>query len=190
VVIGGSMSDAGHAITAVLFHDRAPLAWLIVAGYFIAAAAAFWASRSARKRDRRFWMGTALVLAFLGLNKELDLQTLLTVEGRSFAHYAGWYEQRRLVQGIFLLVMAVVGVVAIAALIRWLRRSPVQVRTAAVGIVLLFTFVLVRAGSFHHLDDWVTLNVAGMRGGWWLELAGTAVIGLSALAYRMRRKQR
>ncbi|HET6943527.1 MAG TPA: hypothetical protein VFH89_15355 [Sphingomicrobium sp.] len=184
------MSDAGHTIAAVLFHDRAPLAWLIVASYFVGAAAAFWASRSARKRDRRFWIGTALLLVFLGLNKELDLQTLLTVEGRSFAHYAGWYEQRRVVQGIFLLVMAVVGVVAIAALVRWLRKSPGQVKTAAVGIVLLFTFVLIRAGSFHHIDDWVTINVAGMRTGWWLELAGTALIGLSALAYRIRRKQR
>jgi uncharacterized membrane protein YoaK (UPF0700 family) len=183
------MSDAGHAIAAVLFHDRAPLAWLIVASYFVGAAAAFWASRSARKRDRRFWIGTALLLVFLGLNKELDLQTLLTVEGRSFAHHSGWYEQRRVVQGIFLLVMAAVGVVAIAALVRWLRKSPIQVKAAAVGIVLLFTFVLIRAGSFHHVDDWVTVNVAGMRSGWWLELAGTALIGLSALAYRMRRRQ-
>lgn len=183
------MSDAGHAIAAVLFHDRATFAWLIVASYFIGAAAAFWASRSARKRDRRFWIGTAILLVLLGLNKELDLQTLLTVEGRSFAHYSGWYEQRRLVQGIFLLGMAVVCVVAIAALVRWLRKSPIQVKTAAVGIVLLFTFILIRAGSFHHIDEWVTVNVAGMRSGWWLELAGTAVIGLSALAYRMRRKR-
>jgi hypothetical protein len=184
------MSDAGHAIAAVLFHDRAPFAWLVVASYFIGAIAAFWASRSARKRDRRFWIGAALLLVFLGLNKELDLQTLLTVEGRSFARISGWYEQRRLVQGAFLLVMAVAGVAAIAALVRWLRKSPVQVKTAAVGIVLLFTFVLIRAGSFHHIDDWVTIRIAGMRGGWWLELAGTGVIALSALAYRMRRKQR
>jgi hypothetical protein len=184
------MSDAGHAIAAVLFHDRAPLAWLIVAGYFVGAAAAFWASRSARKRDRRFWIWTALLLIFLGLNKELDLQTLMTVEGRTLAHQSGWYEQRRIVQGVFLLVMGIAGVVTIVALVRWLRKSPLQVKTAAIGIVLLFIFVLIRAGSFHHIDHWVTINVAGMRSGWWLELAGTAVICLSALAFRMRRKQR
>ena len=29
------------------------------------------------------------------------------------------------------------------------------------------------------MDIWVTRNVAGMRSGWWLELAGIVVIGLS-----------
>jgi hypothetical protein len=32
----------------------------------------------------------------------------------------------------------------------------------------------------------VTRNVAGMRSGWWLELAGVVVIGSSAIAYRSR----
>ena len=64
------------------------------------------------------------------------------------------------------------------------------VKSAAVGIVLLFTFVVMRAGSFHHLDNWVTINVAGMRSGWWLELAGIAMIGLSALVFRVRSGQR
>jgi hypothetical protein len=180
----------GHSIAALLFHDRELLAWLIVAGYFVGAAAAYWASRGARRRDRQFWIGTALLLVILGLNKELDLQTHFTTEGRNFAHYAGWYDQRRLVQGLFLLILAIIGAVSIAALTGWLRKSAVQVKAAVVGIVLLFIFVVMRAGSFHHLDNWVTIDIAGMRSGWWLELAGVAVIGLSALAYRMKARHR
>jgi len=183
------MSVMEHSVTGLLFHDRAPFAWFIVASYFLAAVAAFWAARSARKRDRVFWMGVTLLLVLLGLNKELDLQTLLTNEGRWIALHGGWYDERRLVQGLFLLGLALAGILAIAALIRWLRKSVAQVKMAAIGIVLLFTFVVMRAGSFHHLDKWVTINIVGLRSGWWLELAGITVIGLSALAYRVRRKQ-
>ena len=57
-------------------------------------------------------------------------------------------------------------------------------KAAAVGIGLLMVFIFMRAASFHHIDDWVTINIAGLRSGWWLELAGIAVMGLSALAYR------
>ena len=43
------------------------LTWVIVAAYFAGAAAAFWAGGAARKRERRFWIGTALLLTFLGI---------------------------------------------------------------------------------------------------------------------------
>ena len=56
-------------------------------------------------------------------------------------------------------------------------------KTAAIGLVLLFAFIVMRAASFHHMDKWVTRNVAGMRSGWWLELLGITVTGLSAIAY-------
>ena len=183
------MDAWGHWISALLFHDRTPLAWIVVAAYFIGAAAAFWASSSVRRQDRRFWIATALTLIFLGLNKELDLQTFLTTEGRSLAQQGGWYEQRRLIQGLFLLGLAVIGFLVRAALVTWLRKSPRSVKTAAVGLVILFVFILMRAGSFHHIDNWVTINVAGLRSGWWLELTGIVTIALSALAYRRRPKR-
>ena len=183
------MNFGGHSLAAIMFHDQARFAWFVVAAYFVGAAAAYKASNSARKRDRKFWIATASLLVLLGLNKQLDLQTLLTTEGRLLAHSEGWYDERRVVQGLFLLGLAIGGFVAIAAMIRWLRRSPVQVKAAAIGIGILITFVLMRAASFHHMDRWVTINIDGLRSGWWLELAGIAVIGLSALTYRSRPKQ-
>ena len=173
-------------ISALLIHDRSVTAWVIVALYFAGAAAAFWASRSGRKRDRKFWTGAAVLLGLLGLNKELDLQTLLTDTARRLAHFEGWYEHRRFVQGVFLLLLAVGLVISIVALTRWLRRSALPVKAAALGIALLFAFIVMRAGSFHHVDQWVTVSLAGLRRGWWLEIAGILVIALSAIAYRMR----
>ena len=171
---------------AMFFHDRFALAWVIVAAYFVGAIAAFVASRGGRKRDRRFWLAICVLLVVLGLNKELDLQTYVTVEGRELAKSFGWYEQRRLVQGVFLLALALAAVITVGALMKGLRRSPPPMKWAAVGIALLLIFILARAATFHHIDEWVTINFGGLRSGWWIELAGIAVIAVSAIAFRSR----
>ena len=81
------------------------------------------------------------------------------------------------------MLLAIGAVAAFAALWLWLRHSAAAVKTAALGLVVLFAFILLRAASFHHMDRWVTRSVAGMRSGWWLELLGIAVTALSAIAY-------
>lgn len=171
---------------AALFNDRTTFAWIIVVCYFAGAGASLWAWSGAESRERRFWLATAILLVLLGLNKELDLQNSLTQNARAIVRYLGLYEQRRLMQGGFLLLLGTAGVMAALLLAGWLRRSSRSARTAAVGIALLFAFVVIRAASFHHVDQWVTIDVAGLRSGWWLELAGIAVIGGSAMLSRGR----
>ena len=171
---------------AQIFHDQSGLAWFIVAAYFAGALAAFAASRSGN--EGRFWLGVSLLLVLLGFNKELDLQSLLTEAGRNLTQAIGIYEQRRLLQGLFLLLLAGAAAFAVLRLARVLRRSSAPARTAAMGIAILFAFILLRAASFHHIDHWVTVDVRGLRGGWWLELAGIVVITLSALTYRAASK--
>lgn len=168
-----------------LLHDQGPLAWFVVAGYLIAALLAFRAAAPAIGRERGFWRATAIVMILLGINKQLDLQSDLTDVARAAAHSEGWYSLRRDVQGAFLLLMALATVGAATFLWRWLRFVPMAAKVAAMGVVILLAFIFVRAASFHHIDDWVTIHVAGMRSGWWLELLGIAVIGCSA-AWRSR----
>lgn len=170
------------------FHDPSGFSWFIVAAYFAGALAAFAASRSGN--DARFWLGVSLLLVLLGFNKELDLQSLLTEAGRNLTQAIGIYEQRRLLQGLFLLLLAGAAAFAVLRLARILHRSSAPARTAAVGIAILFAFILLRAASFHHIDDWVTVDIRGLRAGWWLELAGIVVIALSALADRAESKPR
>jgi hypothetical protein len=171
----------------VFAHDLSVLAWFITAAYFAAAFLAFRAARgSGDERDRLFWMGCAALLLLLGLNKQLDLQGYITTAGRSLARQEGWFEYRRLVQAAFIGTLCIGAAALLAILAAWLRRSVAAVKVAALGIVLMFTFILWRAASFHHMDVWVTRNVAGMRSGWWLELAGIGVIILSAIAYQPR----
>lgn len=171
-----------------LINDPTGLAWFVVASYFAGATLAFLAGRSSvERRDARFWCAAAILLVLLGLNKELDLQSFLTDSARSLTHATGWYEQRRLLQALFLVALALAALSMVAVLAKWLRRSPRPVKVAATGIVLLLAFILLRAASFHHLDQWVTVDIGVMRSGWWLELAGIAVIALSAVAFRRER---
>ena len=182
------MADSATFIAQMLIHDASPLAWVIVAGYFAGAVACAWAARAAPVgRDRRFWAGTAVLLFLLGLNKQLDLQTYLTEAGRWMAHREGWYGARRLVQAAFIVVLGAAAIGTIAALSAWLRRSASSVKVAALGIVLLFGFVVLRAASFHHMDFFVTKGIGGIRSGWLLELAGIAVIAAGAFVYASRR---
>ena len=168
-------------------HDSGALAWFVTGSYFVGAGLTVVAARgSADVSDRNFWFGCAALLVLLGFNKQLDMQGYVTTVGRSLAHSEGWYEQRRLIQAAFVTALAVIATASIGWLIVRLRRSAPPVKIAALGIVLLFTFVLWRAASFHHMDVWVTRNIAGMRSGWWLELAGIIVIALSAAASRRR----
>src|SRR3954447_15179514 len=90
--------------------DQGFTPWLITIGYFVAAGLCFWAGRREREmslgRARRwhapvFWFSLCGVLVALGFNKQLDLQSDFTEFGRSMAKEEGWYENRRIVQAIF-----------------------------------------------------------------------------------------
>jgi hypothetical protein len=169
-------------------HDQGPLAWLVVAGYLIAAFLAFRAAPAIAGRERGFWVATGIVMVVLGINKQLDLQSDLTDIGRAAAHSEGWYGWRRDVQGLFLLLMALATATIVALLWRWLRDSSPSAKVAAMGLVILLAFIFVRAASFHHIDYWVTIRIAGLRSGWWLELLGIAVISWAAATQRSRRE--
>ena len=167
--------------------DPTVVGWFTVFAYFAAAFAcvreACW-ERAAVKRGELgtplFWSILTTLLILLGLNKQLDLQTLVTIFGRRLARAFGLYDQRRIYQLVFIIGVAVVGV-TVLALFAWIGR--VQWRRnliALAGIVVLFSFVVIRAASFHHVDVWLRLRMAGMRWNAILELGGIAIVAIGA----------
>ena len=127
-----------------------------------------------------FWFALCGVLVFLGFNKQLDLQSCFTQVGRDMAHSEGWYEGRRTVQAIFVLVMALGGLLIIVASYWYIHAVWRRYHIAFFGIVYLVTFVIIRAASFHHMDIFLQSTFAGIAFNHILELGGILFIGYAA----------
>jgi hypothetical protein len=168
--------------------DPTVMGWLTVAAYFCAAALcarlAFVAGTRGpaelRRNSRIFWTVFAVLMVFLGVNKQLDLQTWLTQFGKDLAKAGGWYEQRRSVQAVFVAFVAVSGLAAFAGLSLLAKRTFRQSWVALAGALFLGCFILVRAASFHHVDQLLSARWAGLKMNWILELGGIFWISLGA----------
>lgn len=163
--------------------DPTMIGWITVVAYGVAMALCY---RCYRKmppgKERRFWLGMTLVMTFLGINKQLDLQTWLTEFGRDMALEYGWYERRRMVQALFIGWLILLAVVSLQRLAVWLKQLSRYARRAATGLVLLTLFVVIRATSFHHVDRMLGISLDGLRVNVILELGGVGVIVFAALA--------
>lgn len=192
-----------HTI-ALIFGDPRAGGWLIFFSYFAVAVlctrafqASLIGSRLAgdypnperRTKDRKaayrasflFWGIVIALFVFLGINKQIDLQTWLTEVGRRIAIAQGWYEQRATVQTIFVLTIAVTGVVTLAVLLKLTRDLLPRHVLAFAGLALLAVFLIVRAASFHALGPAMDYQFVGMRLSWYLEISGIFAVGTCAI---------
>jgi hypothetical protein len=163
--------------------DPTFIGWLTVVAY---AVAAFYCWRAARRsafasaKVRRFWTGLFALMVALGINKQLDLQTALTFMGKSMAKSEGWYEHRRPVQAIFVLVIALGGIGFTTLLLRYYRAELKRLWQPLVGFGFLITFIVIRAASFHHVDFFLKYHIGGVTMNGFLELGGIAMIAYPA----------
>ncbi len=170
------ISDPGYA------------AWLIVALYAFAAAQSWRAARAASAPETGFWIILTLVFVALCVNKQLDLQTLLTQIGRDAARAQGWYKQRRAFQLGFIVTFATITLIGATAMLIRFRRSPFGLWLAAAGLSMQALFVVMRAASMHHADAFFRIRIGGFRLLVLLELPGIiAVIIAAGLYIRQRR---
>lgn len=166
--------------------DPTFMGWLIAIMYLVAAAACLIAARTCRGRAARaehlFWVGFATVMFLLGINKQLDLQSWVTLTGRNMALSEGWYEHRRIVQTLFIFVVGIGGIAFLWLVWRLARKTVPQHRMALVGGVFLFCFVVIRASSFHHVDQFLGFSVGEhFRLNHMLELTGIFWVGVAAV---------
>ncbi len=167
--------------------DPTVMGWVTVAAYFLAAsgcARAAWREPpldgTPRPRPAAFWIVLTALMIALGINKQLDLQTLVTVIGRRVFRAQGLYQVRRVYQMAFILAVALI-CTGLLALFLWVSRRNLRRRALAlVGIMFVFAFVVIRASSFHHVDVFLGARLGGMRWNGILELGGIACVGLGA----------
>lgn len=166
--------------------DPTIVGWVTVAAYFGAALlVARCARRAAEPLEFRFWLVLAVSLVLLGINKQLDIQSLFTQTARDLAFAQGWYESRRLYQAAFIGFLIAAGLAASALLVWIARRLSFNTQLAAAGLIFLLVFVVIRGTSFHHVDELLGSSIEGIRFNWILELGPLLVIALAA--YRWRR---
>lgn len=176
--------------------DPTVYGWITVAAYFATAWLCFANGRVSRappgsggrtilrwRARRRFWLALAVVLAVLGINKQLDIQTLFTDIGRTIAKSDGWYRERRGIQREFIGAVAIGGLIAVGAAMVLVRRAGGWALMATAGTVLIVLFVVIRAASFHHIDMILRGGWAGFRVNHALELGGIAIIAAAATGF-------
>lgn len=164
------------------------MGWVIFVGYVAAAYLCFRATRRPasadlgrpRAQSRAFWYILAVILIALGLNKQLDLQILLTQFGRQLARTQGWYNERRGFQKMFVECVAILGVAGVVLLGVLVRRALLRQGLALVGLVFLVCLVIIRAASLHQVDAMLGVRLAGLKLHRILELAGIVCIAISA----------
>jgi hypothetical protein len=164
------------------------LGWSVVVVYLLAASAcarAAWIAyrTPGRKASCPIWSLLAALLFFLGVNKQLNLQTLLIVLGRQAALAGGWYARRRAAQAAFSVLFALAAGAAAFLLARraaaFFRENPFALR----GLIVLLLFVLIRSATINHAEDWFAVKLYDDKWGWILELCGSVLLALSALHF-------
>ncbi len=151
------------------------MGWFIVGSYFGCAILSFIIARASRKADRRsffLWGMITLLMVMLGINKQLDLQSLLTEMGRQIAKAQGWMDQRRIVQFWFIVALGISAMTAFllfAVIMRNLFREHILV---FIGLFFLLSFIMIRAVSFHHFHEMLRFKVFSVTMNSLLELAG------------------
>ncbi len=146
------------------------------------------ASRDQRAM-KQLWLLIAVTMVLLGIDKLLDLQTLLIQKLRNRAYANGWYSDRRRYQLDFIAAMSSVGLLATAGLVIWLRRVFSRVVLAIGGLAMLVLFVMIRAASFHYVDKVLSLG-GEVRVNTVIELSGIGLIIAGALQWlQVERRQ-
>ena len=167
--------------------DPTPMGWLVTAGYALAAITAYYAARRAGRApglprgSRTVWWLVMALMAFLGLNKQLDLQALLNEAGRMLSFKTGLYEQRREVQKWFMMCLLAASSLAALSTLIFFRGFWKQHLLLAAGLLLSLTYVVLRAATIEHINPEIIPHLENPGPGGWLEAAGIVLILLAAL---------
>ncbi len=170
--------------------DPSIMGWVTVWAYFTTALLALILGCKSkrkfppetRKAQRNFWLIVSVVMLSLGVNKQLDLQSLITAMGKYYAIRDGWYDNKRVVQ--FAVVSAILAIAALSlALFFYYMRDLLKTNWLAIaGLSFLLIFIVIRATSFHHIDIFIHSYMAGVRMNWLFELGGITAVAISALS--------
>jgi hypothetical protein len=169
--------------------DPSAMGWVTVGAYFLTFLIGLrlvlnskrWFPADTCLAQQRFWLIVCLLMLALGINKQLDLQSLITAMGKHYVVRDGWIEHKRYVQ--VRVIISILTAAALSLLFFFFRmRNLLKTNWLAIaGITCLLMFIVSRATSFHHMDTFIGTYILGARVNWLMELGGLTAIILSAL---------
>jgi hypothetical protein len=165
------------------------LGWTMLGLYLISASLAVCVAPVAGSKNsaamRRAWIFLSIILAFLGLNKQLNLQTLLIKLGRHVANGEHLLPYRRELYVLFFLgfILAVIALFA-AVMVRFsadIRKYVRDFPLAAGGCGLIVAYIVIRAATIDGLDQMLGFDLERIPFFWLLEAGGLLLIMIQAL---------
>ena len=142
------------------FGDPYPVGYFICASYIAVSALCLYAGLSGNRitgADEKngsilLWSGLALILLLLGINKQLDLQSLLIAIGRILAISQGWFDNRREVQALFAGIFTILSACIFLFIVWKLKTQFLENSYVLWGILLITSFIVMRALSINHIE--------------------------------------
>lgn len=161
--------------------DPTVMGWVTVVFYVASVVLAVLVYVRQSGRSRKFWLGLSVMLFFLAINKQLDLQSAFTAAGRCMAQAQGWYENRQIVQVAFILgiILLCLGITVVT--VWFLRKDVANIWLALAGLGFLLAFVAIRAAGMHNFDRFIGLSFGSIRMNWILEIGGISAIIINAM---------
>jgi hypothetical protein len=164
--------------------DPCFMGWFTVGSYFACAILGAIIVFMNRKADREFfvvWSMVTLLTILLGINKQLDLQSLFTEVGRQIARAQGWMDNRQIVQFWFILAFGTAAIGIFLLFVIMFRDLFRRFVLAFTGVFFLLSFIIIRACSFHHFDAMLGFRFFEFKMNWLLELTGIYLILIGGL---------
>ncbi len=165
--------------------DPTIIAWITVLVYLTAAARCVFKAIVSKKfgGNYQFWLYLAVFLLFLGVNKQLDLQTWFEQTMKALAQTRGWYEYKLSLQKVFIALLGLGMLTVLLSFRLYLANSWRNYKITWIGIVLLCVFILVRAAAFNQLDFLVNQDILGFNIAEILEISALFLIVLGTFLY-------
>ena len=163
--------------------DPTVAGWVTVGSYCLCTILAVLVlRRHLPPAERVFWGVILVAMVLLGINKQLDLQTLLTAAGRCLSREQGWYRERRAFQVDFIKALLVATATLLMIGLWLMRRHLRRNGLALLGLAFVAGFVAIRAISFHHFDAFInSRTLLNLRFNFVLENAGLVLVAVNAV---------
>jgi len=133
------------------------------------------------KEQHFLWVCISLFLLAMGINKQLDIQILLTMVGKHIAWDFELFEFSRVLWKTFALGI-LISVIIVGILIVYKSKGILhKEKLSLVGVTLLLLFTLIRVGSISHIRIVAYLQYRVIPKIHGLELLGLIIILLSLI---------